>query len=65
MILTKIMTERFLTDFWASKMRNDENVVPLFVDKIFEQILVIGRTLVLRLPEQDRILTTDYADLHG
>jgi len=46
-------------------MRNDENVVPLFVDKIFEQILVIGRTLVLRLPEQDRILTTDYADLHG
>ena len=38
MILTKIMTERFLTDFWASKMRNDENVVPLFVDKILEQI---------------------------
>jgi len=33
-------------------MRNDENVVPLFVDKIFQKIL-------------DGILTTDYADLHG
>ena len=37
MILTKIMTERFLIDFWGMKWRNKEKSSPLFVDKIFSK----------------------------